>query len=220
MGFDSVLIVVDWLSKYAYSILLKHPFTAGSAANIFFLKEVVRLHGIPRSIVSDRDKIFTSIFWEELFHCEGTILCQSTAYHPQMDGQTQVINQSHEAYLCCFAMDTLKKWFKWLAWAEFCYNTSFYLATKMISFEVVYGRPSLTILTYAANYSPLSSVDQQVKDWDAMLATKAHLHAAQQRMKAHSPIVWAFLCPCKGWAVAYKLALLHSTSIHPEFHIS
>ena len=104
-GFDSILEVVDRLSKYSHFIALKHPFIAQSVA-LMFLKEVVRLHGIPRSIIIDRDKVFMSSFWRELFFfLQGSELKQSTAYYPQTDGQSEVVNHGLEIYLRCFTMD-------------------------------------------------------------------------------------------------------------------
>lgn len=84
-GLDIVMVVVDRLTKYAHFICLKHLVDAAVVARVF-MKEVVRLHSFPRTIVSDRDRIFTSRFWTELFKLAGTNLCFSTAYHPQSDG--------------------------------------------------------------------------------------------------------------------------------------
>ena len=80
-----ILMVVDHFSKYCHIIPLAHPYSAESVAQVFFT-DIVRLHGVPQSIVSDRDPAFTSIFWKELMRLTGTKLHMTTAFHPQSDG--------------------------------------------------------------------------------------------------------------------------------------
>ncbi|KAK4394127.1 Transposon Ty3-G Gag-Pol polyprotein [Sesamum angolense] len=90
-GKDSILVVVDRLKKYSHFIALKHPYTATSVAKVFF-DNMYKLHELPVSIVTDRDRLFTSRFWKELFTLSGVSLDMSSAYHPQSDGQTKRIN--------------------------------------------------------------------------------------------------------------------------------
>lgn len=108
-GKTVVFVVVDRLSKYAHFIPIASGFTSASIAEIF-VREIVRLHGMPSTIVSDRDRVFISTFWQELFRLQGTKLAMSSAYHPESDGQTEVTNRTLEMYLRCFTLDQPKKW--------------------------------------------------------------------------------------------------------------
>lgn len=112
-GKTIILSVVDRFSKYAHFLALTHPYTASSVARAFF-EGVVRLHGIPSSIVRDRDPIFTSKFWEELFRLSSVQLNRSYAFHPQSDGQTEVVNKVITMYLRCLTGDRPRQWLQWL----------------------------------------------------------------------------------------------------------
>ena len=94
-GFEVIMVVVDRLTKFVYFMTLSHPYTASKVATVF-MKEIFRLHGMPQSIVSDRDVVFSSKFWQELFRLQGSTLTMSSAYHPQIDGKTEVVNRSLE----------------------------------------------------------------------------------------------------------------------------
>jgi IS30 family transposase len=94
-GANTILVVVDRLTKYAHFLPLHHPYTVASVSKVF-IDHVVKLHGVPSSIISDRDKIFTSAFWKELIKAMGTKLHYSMAYHPQTDGQSERVNQCLE----------------------------------------------------------------------------------------------------------------------------
>lgn len=182
-GYEAILVVVDRLSKYSHFIPLKHPFTARSIASIF-VKEVVRLHGVPESILSDRDPLFVSIFWKELFKLIGTVLKMSSAYHPQTDGQTEVVNRCLEAYLRCFISDQPKSWAHWIPWAELWYNTSFHISTGFTPFEVVYGRKPPVLVHFLEGETRVEAVAQELRDRDeALRQLKFNLQKAQEQMK-------------------------------------
>ena len=183
---NSILVVVDRLTKYAHFLPLHHPFTATSVAKVF-LDNVVKLHGIPKTIISDRDKIFTSKFWRNLLQSMGIELHYSTAYHPQTDGQSERVNQCLEQYLRCAVQDNPRHWRRWLSMAEFWYNSSFHTALQCSPFQALYhiapnfgGMPNLTV----SNDSPAASVVIDYKAQTELL--RAQLIRAQQRMKSYA----------------------------------
>lgn len=116
--FSFIMVVIDRLSKYGHFIPLS-PYFSSAIVVEAFLKQVVKLHGIPRTIVFDRDKSFTSSFWRHLMKLQGTKLCFSIAYHPQSDGQTKALNKCLEMYLRCFVHHYPRQWLPYLPWAEF-----------------------------------------------------------------------------------------------------
>ena len=118
---DSIMVVVDMLTKVAHFILVKSTHKTDDIAKIF-MKDIFKLHGLPKAIVSDRDVKFTSNFWKGLFADLGTKLNFSTAYHPQTDGQTERVNQVLEDMLRMYVMDKPTKWEDYLHLVEFSYN--------------------------------------------------------------------------------------------------
>ncbi|GJR30420.1 putative reverse transcriptase domain-containing protein [Tanacetum coccineum] len=104
-----------------------------------YLKEVVSRHGVPVSIISDRDSRFTSHFWQSLQKALGTQLDMSTAYHPQMDCQSERTIQTLEDMLHTCVVDFGKDWHRHLPLVEFSYNNSYHTSIKAASFEALYG---------------------------------------------------------------------------------
>jgi hypothetical protein len=147
-----IMVVVDHLSKYAHFYALQHPFTTSTVAQLF-MDQVFKLHGMPHSIVSDRDPTFTSNFWKELFKLQGTQLHLNTTYHPQTDGQMKVVNKCLETYLRCFSSEKKNQWAQWLPLAEWWYNTSYHTTTHMTPFEAVYGQKPPSVLSYLPGVS-------------------------------------------------------------------
>lgn len=99
------MVVVDCLSKYGHFLSLPSNFSSVTVASAF-VTDIIRLHGIPRSIVTDRDLHFIRDFWKEIHRLQGISLTMSTTYHPQTDGQTEALNKCLEMYLRYFTADT------------------------------------------------------------------------------------------------------------------
>lgn len=215
-GFTVIMVVVDRLSKYGHFVPLKSDFTSLKVAEAF-LHTVVKLHGFPKSIVSDRDKVFTSSFWQNLFKLSGTTLSMSSAYHPQSDGQTEAINKCVEMYLRCFAGQAPNKWSKLLDWAEFWYNSSYQCSIGMTPFKVVYGRDPPILIKYdtAADVTP-SLQSLLVERDETLQLLKVNLHRAQQIMKKYADSKRRFAEFQVGDMVLVKLQPYrqHSLALH------
>jgi hypothetical protein len=138
-SYDVLLVVIDRFSKYAHFIPLSHPYSALQVAQAF-LNNVYKLHGLPQSIISDRDRVFTRKVWQELFRLTDTQLQMNSVYHPQSDCQTERLNQRVEAFLRCTFHSCPRSWSKWISLVEYWYNTSFQSAIGRTPFEVLYGK--------------------------------------------------------------------------------
>jgi hypothetical protein len=136
---DAIMVLVEKLSKSTHFFHVNSTCKAIDITNIF-MKEIFRLHGMPKEIVSDRDTKFTSIFCKSLIVGFETKLLFSTAYHPQTDGQTKRVNQIVEYMLRMHVIHQPKKWEYYLPLVEFAYSNGYQESLKMSPFEALYGR--------------------------------------------------------------------------------
>jgi hypothetical protein len=147
-GYNSIWVIVDRLTKSAHFLLVKSSYTVAKYAELYLTK-IVCLHGVPKTIVSDRGPQFTAHFWESLHDAMGTTLTFGTAYHPQTDGQTERVNQILEDMLRACTIIYGKDWETCLPFAEFSYNNSFQASIGMSPFEALYGRSCRTPLNWS-----------------------------------------------------------------------
>uniref|UniRef100_A0A8R7U7A6 Integrase catalytic domain-containing protein n=1 Tax=Triticum urartu TaxID=4572 RepID=A0A8R7U7A6_TRIUA len=107
--FNCLWFIVDKHTKFAHFLPMSHPYTTAKCA-LLYMNNIYSAHGLPASIISDQDPVFTSHFWQELFKQVGTQLRMRTINHPQTDGQTECVNQCVETYLRCFAHACPRRW--------------------------------------------------------------------------------------------------------------
>lgn len=137
-GYNSIWVIVDRLTKSSHFLPVKDRYTVDRYAELYLTK-IVCLHGVPKSIVSDRGPQFTAQFWKSLHDAMGTDLTFSTAYHPQTGGQTERVNQILEDMLRSCAIIYGKGWDECLSFAEFSYNNNYQASIGMSPFEALYG---------------------------------------------------------------------------------
>ncbi|GKD62794.1 putative nucleotidyltransferase, ribonuclease H [Tanacetum coccineum] len=138
-GFDSIWVIVDRLTKSAHFLPIKEMDSTKKLTRLY-MKEIVLRHGIPVSIISDRDSHFTLRVWQSLHKSLGTQLNLSTAYHPQTDGQSERTIQTLEDTLRACMIDFGNSWDRHLPLVEFPYNNSYHTSIKAAPFEALYGR--------------------------------------------------------------------------------
>ena len=184
-GYDSIWVIVDRLTKTAHFIPVRVAYTAKQYAEIY-LNQIVRLHGVPKTIISDRGTQFIARFWEQLQESLGTKLIRSSAYHPQTDGQTERVNQILEDMLRACVIQYGKDWEKCLSLAEFSYNNSYQASLKMAPFEALYGRRCRTPLSWShTGERPLYGLDLVIEAEEKVRVIQNNLKAAQSRQKSY-----------------------------------
>ncbi|GAU51702.1 hypothetical protein TSUD_415130 [Trifolium subterraneum] len=176
-GNEVIWVVVDRLAKSAHFIAIKVGTLVPKLAEIY-VEQIIRLHGIPSSIVSDRDPKFTSRFWESLQEALGTKLRLSSAYHPQTDGQSERTIQSLKDLLRACVLEQGESWDSCLPLIEFTYNNSFHSSIVMAPFEALYGRRCRTPLGW------YESGETVVLGPDIVQETTEKIRMIQEKMKA------------------------------------
>jgi hypothetical protein len=183
-GFTVILFVVNRLTKFGHFFAMKKDYDSRQVADCI-VQNIVKLYGMPKSIVSDRDKVFTSKFWQHLFKLHGTTLAMSSAYHPQNDGQSEALNKCLEMYLRCLTFHNPKVWSKLLHLAQYWYNTAFHTSAAMTPYKALYGKDPPTLTRSTVVIDDMDDVVAQILTSKEKILTQLqqNLHKAQQSMK-------------------------------------
>jgi hypothetical protein len=182
---DSIWVINDRLTKVAHFLPVHTTYTAKKYAEIY-LEQIIRLHGVPKTIISDRGAQFNARFWKQLQSSLGTKLIRSSAYHPQTDGQTERVNQILEHMLRACIIHYGTNWDKCLALAEFSYNNSYQSSLQMAPFEALYGRRCRTPLSWCeTGERKIFRPDLVTEAENKVQLIQANLKAAQSRQKCY-----------------------------------
>lgn len=185
-GHDAVWVVVDRLTKSAHFIPYSISYPIEKMSRMY-IQEIVRLHGVPVSIVSDRDARFTSKFWKGLQNAFGTSIHLSTTFHPQTDGQTERVNQIMEDMLRACVIDFQGTWENHLPLIEFAYNNSYQASIGMAPFEALYGRPCRSPMCWAeVGDRELLGPELIRETTEKISVIKERLRTAQSRQKSYA----------------------------------
>jgi transposase InsO family protein len=189
---DSIWVIVDRLTKTAHFLPVHTTSNAKKYAEIY-LDQIVRLHGIPKTIISDRGTQFVCRFWEQLQNALGTKLIRSSAYHPQTDGQTERVNQILEDMLRACVLQYGKNWDQCLSLADFSYNNSYQTSIRMAPFEALYGRRCRTPLNWSqTGERKVFGLDLVSEAEGKIRIIQANLKTAQSRQKSYADIRYGF----------------------------
>jgi hypothetical protein len=182
---DSIMVVVDKLTKAAHFIPMKTTHKAANIAEIY-MKKIYRLHGVPKAIVSDKDPKFTSNFWKRLFKGFGMNLNLSKTYHPEPDGKIERTNKIIEDMLRMYVMDHPSKWKDYIHLVEFSYNNGYQASLKMILFEALHGRKFNTPVSLVNPADRVIVGPKLLKEMEEKLARIKHnLKSTQDRQKIY-----------------------------------
>jgi transposase InsO family protein len=193
-GYDFIWVIVDRLTKIAHFLPVRVKYTMATYAELYIAR-FLSLHGIPKTIVSDRGPQFVAKFWEALHKSLGTKLLPSSAYHPQTSGQTERVNQILEDMLRACALEFPQKWDDCLPLAEFSYNNSYQESIKMAPFEALYGRRCRTPLNWSESGERSFFRPDMVKETEEKVQRIIHnLKKAQARQKSYADTHTGYPC--------------------------
>jgi hypothetical protein len=185
-GFDSIWDIIDRLTKIAHFLPVKTYYLVIAYAQMYIAR-ILSLHGVPKTIVSDRGPHFVSKFWEELHKSLGTKLLHNSAYHPQTSGQTERVNQILEDMLRACVQEFPQKWDDCLPLAEFSYNNSYQESIRMAPFEALYGQRCRTPLNWSEPGERWFFRPDIVKETEEKVQRIIHnLKEAQARQKSYA----------------------------------
>ncbi|GJT70813.1 putative reverse transcriptase domain-containing protein [Tanacetum coccineum] len=183
--YDSIWVIVDRLTKSAHFLPMKKTDSIEKLAQLY-LKEIVCKHGVPTSIISDRDSLFTSRFWKSLQEAMGTQLDMSTAYHPEIDGQSERTIQMLEDMLRAYVIDFGSSWDRHLPLVEFSYNNSYHASIKAAPFEALYGRKCRSPVCWSeVGDSQLTGPELVRETTERIVQIKNRLLTARSRQKSY-----------------------------------
>nr|GFA34611.1 putative reverse transcriptase domain-containing protein [Tanacetum cinerariifolium] len=219
-GYDSIWVIVDRLTKSAHFLPKKKTDSIEKLAELY-LKEIVCKHGMPVSVIYDRDSLFTSRFWVSLQKVLGTQLDLSTAYHPETDGQSERNVQTLEDMLRACVIDFGSSWDKHLPLLEFSYNNSYHASIKAAPFEALYGRKCRSrqksdadLKRRLTEFEVGNKVMLKVSPWRGFIRFR-------KRRKLSLRFIGPFKVIERIGPVAYKLELHDKLRmIHDNFHVS
>lgn len=185
-GHDSIWVIVDRMTKSAHFLAIREDYKMEKLARLY-INEIVARHGVPVSIISDRDSRFTSRFWQMLQKALGTRLDMSTAYHPQTDGQSERTIQTLEDMLRACVIDFGGNWDTHLPLAEFSYNNSYHTSIKCAPFEALYGRKCRSPVVWAeVGESQMIGPEIVQETTDKIFQIKDRLKTARDRQKSYA----------------------------------
>ena len=185
-GYETIWVIVDRLTKTTHFLPVGQTDTLDSLSRRY-VREIVRLHGVPISIVSDRDPRFTSRFWQSLQAALGTDLCFSTTFHSQTDGQSERAIQILEDMLRACVLDFGESWERHLPLVEFAYNNNYQASIGMTPFEALYGRPCRSPLCWTeVGETVLLGPDLVQETTEKVKIIRQRLLTAQSHQKSYA----------------------------------